>query len=866
MKPVRLEFCGIHSFSEKAVIDFRALLSGGVFGIFGDTGSGKSTILDCMHLALYGRIERGSGAMAECIHYGMDSAYVEFEFEILEKGNRNTYRVRREIKRKNNATKAFLYGASGDGWLAIADGTRDVNARLEEIIGLTFDDFKMCIALPQGDFAALVKAPTSERVKLVARLFNLEKYGERFSKSVNAQYFAVEREEETLLARMGENAEGSEEKIAEKEREIQADEQALKQAETRLKLVENGYEKAKALQDEKRLYEETCRRFETLGAQLEVMQEKRRLLERIPSAKAVDREYRAVENNLRQQAETKRNLRSAELAWEQAKTLLTSAQTELENGEFDERILQISLKIGKLQDAQGDILVAEKAKGDLENCRTQFKALEKQCPKEDFDGQRSVLEAQMDALGADENLAEYVKHHFKDMLLAEEYAEFRADLRGLAEKHPVIQTDVERLLQKYTFANRMGDEEKVLDVGKLQVAFKEIERKRKLVKAEIESLEKRKRAYEENELKKSALSERGKTLRQAYELAIEKIQSVQGLGNLQDLERELQSLQSQKSSAQAKKDGAQEQEKRTVTELEKQRGLLATYEKDEKGLRENVQTALAEYAFESVDTARELLQKAGDENAVKRACDEFFERYAFYKNKLAETDEKKFAEYDESAVRQAIENLENAKTEKNLLTGKLATGKAEWERLQRLREKYLDMAKELREIRKRKDVCDELRQLVKSNRFLEFIACEYLQEICGQASRTLLSLTSGRYFLRYDEKFMVGDNLDGGNLRAVKTLSGGETFLVSLSLALSLSATICQQALRPIEFFFLDEGFGTLDGKLVETVMDVLGKLGKEFTVGLISHVEELKHRIDNKILVTGATETHGSSVRIVRY
>ena len=88
--------------------------------------------------------------------------------------------------------------------------------------------------------------------------------------------------------------------------------------------------------------------------------------------------------------------------------------------------------------------------------------------------------------------------------------------------------------------------------------------------------------------------------------------------------------------------------------------------------------------------------------------------------------------------------------------------------------------------------------------------------------------------------------------------------MVSLSLALSLSNAICQKSLRPTEFFFLDEGFGTLDEKLVDTVMDVLGKLSKSFSVGLISHVEELKHRIDNKILVTGATETSGSKLKTV--
>lgn len=120
--------------------------------------------------------------------------------------------------------------------------------------------------------------------------------------------------------------------------------------------------------------------------------------------------------------------------------------------------------------------------------------------------------------------------------------------------------------------------------------------------------------------------------------------------------------------------------------------------------------------------------------------------------------------------------------------------------------------------------------------------------------------------MRYDKEFRVGDNLDGGNFRAVKTLSGGETFLVSLSLALALSGELCVKSRRSMEFFFLDEGFGTLDGKLVDTVMDVLTKLSKDFAVGLISHVEELKHRIENKILVTGATEKHGSQVKVENF
>jgi exonuclease SbcC len=148
---------------------------------------------------------------------------------------------------------------------------------------------------------------------------------------------------------------------------------------------------------------------------------------------------------------------------------------------------------------------------------------------------------------------------------------------------------------------------------------------------------------------------------------------------------------------------------------------------------------------------------------------------------------------------------------------------------------------------------------------MEFIASEYLSEISAMASGTLLKLTDGRYFITYTDNFYVGDNYNCGSLRGVNTLSGGETFLVSLSLALALSSVICARSLKSIEFFFLDEGFGTLDENLIDTVMNALEKLKSSyFTIGIISHVEELKHRIDSKIIVNKATESHGSSVQVI--
>ena len=191
MKPVSLEFCGINSFSETQKINFEELLQYGIFGIFGDTGSGKSTILDCIGFSLYGDVTRSrSGKISDIINYDKDKAFVNFEFDIDYAGKRRRYRVERELKRKNasQSLKVYEYDEDKAAFLCIADAVRQGNELLERIIGLEQKDYEKCIALPQGEFAQFVKSARSDRLKLVSRLFDLERYGEKLVMRTNNAY------------------------------------------------------------------------------------------------------------------------------------------------------------------------------------------------------------------------------------------------------------------------------------------------------------------------------------------------------------------------------------------------------------------------------------------------------------------------------------------------------------------------------------------------------------------------------------------------------------------------------------------------------------------------------------------------------
>ena len=861
MKPIYLEFCGINSFSEKAEIDFRALLRGGVFGIFGDTGSGKSTILDSIHFALYGEIDRAPKAFNDCINHHSEQAYVSFDFQLTKNGVSHIYRVRRERKRKSGSSKAWLYEISADNkLLALAEGTREVDEKVEEIIGLSFADFKTCIALPQGDFAALVKSTPSERVKLVARLFNLEKYGEKLSRAVNEKYYSAEEEVNLVKAKMGENEGGNREAIEELQTQIFQEKTRLTEAKKAVAKAEENYLNALSLQREKTQFDELCARLEKLSAQKTQAEETRALLEKLPKANTVAQKANALKKAREDKQNAKTNLAQALQGQKDALESLEQAKKTLVEGGFEEGILEATVRLQKVLSAQDDIETERKTKAELDACISAYQLLKKQTQEEDFVGEKAKIEQELASLGEDDSLLSYLKRNYKHLLLGETYGEFRVDLRGLAKKYPQTEEDVQTLLKKYTFEGETGVE---IDVASVNLAFKQQEMKRKELKEKLQGLEKRQRAFEENQSKKALLAEQGKILRKNYELAVEKTAQIKTLGTKEQLSEQIEKLKKQQLTVQSQIEKAQEKVNEYYAEAQKQQGLFIFHENTEKNLETELIGALQESGFSSKEEAFALIEKLGDFERTARENKAFFDEYGSYQKQYEQVDKNKFKNFNDERLSLATAQKREAQETQEILLQTLATQETRLKNLLALKEKYEELGKELIEKENKKNICDELRSLLKSNRFLEFIASEYLQEICVSASKTLLSLTNGRYFLEYDKEFKVGDNLDGGNLRGVKTLSGGETFLVSLSLALSLSAAICLKSLRPIEFFFLDEGFGTLDEKLVETVMDVLGKLSKNFAVGLISHVEELKRRIDNKILVTGANEQHGSHARV---
>ena len=478
MRPRYLEVKGLQSFKEVQRIDFDALGETGLFGIFGPTGSGKSTVLDAITLALYGSVQRAGRGTQGIINIDMDEVQVSFTFDLQKGAARRTYRVDRVYRRKKGSDVsvenrlARLYEIDGGGDVVIADRLGDVNSKIQDLIGLNSEDFTRSVVLPQNKFQEFLMLDGAERRKMLERIFYLEEYGQRLTEKLATRLNDVEKQLENVegaISSLGDASEVALEtaerrlkeaaavmdkadrelQIAEKELggarevwELQAELQAIAQEEQAL--LSRGPE----VEEKRRLHRMAIKAGELEGAIGKYNELKASLTDTLAQLEDINNKLSLLEEDRcritelytlkKQEAE-----KEIPVLYEQKSRLKDALALENEIGDIDKRLKDLRQQYGELEKLS-------KEKGlQIETSKEQLARTEKTLVE---------IKSQSEALKV---VPEYRREIGVGVRLEEELERLEEELRLQVEKHEKAKADIadlERELEKTAAARRQAEE------------------------------------------------------------------------------------------------------------------------------------------------------------------------------------------------------------------------------------------------------------------------------------------------------------------------------------------------------------------------------------------------------------------------
>lgn len=914
MKPLKLWIKGIKSFYDEQEIDFTLLSGNNIFVISGVTGAGKSTVLDCVILALYGNKSDGL-KQDEYINLKCSQAVISLLFQAECDNQSRIYRVSRTFYRsKNKSAKAML--TDEDQGIVLAEGEA-VGREISRLIGLSCENFTKVIVLEQGRYSEFLKATKSKRTELVGSLFKLEKYKDLYRKaSAKAGELKKQTEllddyllsVETLTTASIQQKKRQLKELSKREKELQACSETLQKRRESFarqradyKAYVEAVKETQAAEAALRAANDALKQFEAANGDAESRKSQLDEAARGVSCAALARDKiialsgseqrrQELESKLSRMREDYRDLvnlqnkhqtelsaasknresaqAELELSVDKINALgviecpdvskVTEAQAARLIGELNMLTAQAELRIKELAAAQDEL--AQKTKGflrasaDWERINAALTAAVKELKeKEDkmreaadvADKARTLYAAQMlreklregepcpvcgstvaEAFPCGNSGSDFQSAAAAEQSAAQEVSEAKTLIARLQSENLRACEDRQRL-EEESIAARKSAEEAAALAGKLPSQKDIFSQTEKLltraaqlaatIAASSSAEEAAKAAEQQTAAKAEGIKREGAALKS-------------DLDNVKKQMEEVLSGQSYEIAAEAAAKAYESAKERE----EAISAAIKNYERDKKVLEANKAQAVGVHKSLAQSAAR-LACTAPDEQAASK-CDKEWEEV---KRELGELYQNKGALSD----RVLQEESELA--------------------IKRVREK------ERAQLNKRQDRLSQLMKMFKGDRFLEFISQEYIEDFCDCASKYLSKMSGGCYTMGYDcevSEFYVMDFRAGNMKRSVKTLSGGETFLASLSLAIAVSKAIAEKnnAGLKFDFLFLDEGFGTLHRDAIAVVERALRSLSAETLVGIVTHRSELSELITDKLIIECADENRGSSVRVV--
>lgn len=897
MKPINLKIKGINSYVAEQEIDFNKLAENKIFGIFGETGSGKTTILDSIILSLYGVTDRDS--LQNIINVNTKDAYVEFTFEMEENdGKVNRYFVRRDFKLRPSGLKADAILNDLKANKTIAEMPDNVNQALLNIIGIGKKEFTKCIALPQGEFDRFLSDTPAIRKKTLAKLFDLEQFGVILSEKLKSRKNNVALNKSTLEEKIavyngisqeaidkienvlkdGDKQEKSlnlqisrDKKLAEKIKDELAVKQDLLDLEVNLNIKQselsdiNFIEKQIEYTEKYGDYTILTGRFNACLDELESLNsslaDNKQLLlstdEQLKKLQILKDDNKEKIDEVFSQLNECKVIAEKKNLHEQKVAELKKKKEEISNKLTDtsSKIMSINNNIKscktRLLDLQNTYKKLENNVFDnldtidkLDSCAT-FKT------KQDFALFLTITRSKInpESLSEVENFNIYdevmtATHDMENYEIGvrKEIGEILKDLKTLDVNLDNIQETKDDLLAANEKLNKQCDAtEDAIVVCKEELAS---------YKSKIASLE---------ELQDTQNTELNNVKAELLEENKQDIASPSA--DITYLTRTLEMYQ---------KDGARLEESISNLAGKKQKALIdievsTTNIENHKDKLNQLNLALKPYSKttfkEKAD--KSLLLNPNDLDSLKEKVDNFHKELNILEaNTKALREKTRDYIYTKDDYNDLLKTLSDNEEKLTELKVFINVNKITLDIQKQNLESVLLLQKDLDEVNSEYNAIEQLEGLLAGGALIDFVSEEYMGLITDFANNYVYKISKGKYLLNYDGDFNVIDNFNGGIKRSVKTLSGGERFIVSLSLALGISQSIAVNNNKNFNFFFIDEGFGNLSENYIEKVLQSFDALIKlNFTVGFITHVEKMEYYLNNRIIVTKDNTDDGSKI-----
>ena len=896
MKPINLTISAFGPYKDKVVIDFTKLGENGIFLITGDTGAGKTSIFDAISFAIFGEVS-GSNRPIQSIRSDFADSDTEtfVELEFIHKNK--IYRILRnpsyeKPKKKGEGFTKKPADASLEFDDKVVTGIKNVDTKIEEILGINAKQFKQIAMLAQGEFLKILFAESKDRTEIFRKIFdtniynliakklkeklkdneeNLKELKNSFTTNTANILWSVENKVDISAKDLNEvdiatvvevlkseikNNEAEniklQEKILKKEQEINVDEENIKKQEE-LNIKIKNYN-------------------ELLKKQIEYKQQEKEIEElktKISKNQKAKERIKPKEEKVKNQEEQIQRLEKD----------LENLNTKIIDGQKKEKEHNTKIElVNKIGEIYKEYCNCVEIKDELLEKANRLKNIEKlELKKAEQVKEYTKIENEYKVMNVD--YLEKEDEFFKEQagILAEKLEENKPCPVCGSIEHPKIAQKSVSVLTKQE-----------LDVLKKSLENKQKEKQLKQeecikTNSQINTLVEE---FKDDSNEEFNLEKFKNLIRDEFNKNKEKLEINEKMISEEYNKLSLNTLVLKEFDFEKFKDGVIEAINLEKNELikdqtiqeEKNKQLLEGKTKL-KEYNEEYSKELLNLGFKTEEEYKNVLIADKEIENLQKYVEQFNTNVTVNNTKILEI-EKEVKDKQKLDLTESKAKLIKAKNELEEERKVHIQAKGKLDNNTRIYNLLTENSKELKKKMKDFLIYDELNRTAngtlpgkKRIEFEQYVQATYFDMVILEANKRLAKMTENRYWLvRKEEPEKISDKVGldlevvdnyNGKKRDVKSLSGGEAFKAALSLALGLSDVIQSYSGGVvIDTLFIDEGFGSLDTESREQAINTLSLLiDNNKLIGIISHVTELKERIDKKIIVTKTND--GSKIEI---